>query len=195
MNAAPSEAALGLQLLQTDTQFARVPECDRLRWVWLGLRDGRRIARVVRKSFGNEPFAIAARCNVSVIESESDGGFGTTIVYADYAVKTARITLYTSAIRRLDALLVADKGCAWGIEHTAPIFLAHELYHHFDCLRGDRSLARRFRVQVLRAGSWVWRVGLSTLPEIAAGAFATELLRLHFHPKLLDALVTGKPVS
>lgn len=195
MNTAPSEAALGLQLLQTDTRFARIPQSDRLRWVGLGLRDGRRLARIVRRSFGDEPFAIAARCNVPVIESESDGGFGSTIVYADYAAKTARITLYTSAIRRLDALLAADTGFPWGIERTAPIFLAHELYHHFDCLRGHRSLARRFRLQVLRAGSWIWRMGLSTLPEIAAGAFAKELLQLHFHPKLLDALVTGRPVS
>lgn len=195
MSAPSSEAAFGLQLLQTDTLFARIPESDRLRWVCLALRDGRRLARVVRQGFGEEPFAIAAGCNVPVIESESDASFGSTIVYADYAVKTSTITLYMPAICQLDALLAADAGFPWGIEQTAPVFLAHELYHHFDCLRGERALARRFRLPVVRTGSWAWRAGLSTLPEIAAGAFAQQLLRLNFHPKLLDALVKGKVLS
>ena len=76
-----------------------------------------------------------------------------------------------------------------------PIFLAHELYHHFDCLRGSERLARRHTVEIFGIGDWHWTSGLTSLCEIAAGAFAQRLLGLPFHPKVLDLLLVGKTQS
>ena len=39
---------------------------------------------------------------------------------------------------------------------------------------------------LLTLARWRWTGGLTSLPEIAAGAFAQSLLGLAFHPKLLD---------
>jgi hypothetical protein len=47
----------------------------------------------------------------------------------------------------------------------------------------------------MKLGRWTWTAGLTTLPEIAAGAFAQQLLGLDFHPKLLDDLVTERSFS
>jgi CxxC motif-containing protein (DUF1111 family) len=47
----------------------------------------------------------------------------------------------------------------------------------------------------MKLGRWTWTAGLTTLPEIAAGAFAQQLLGLSFHPKLLDDLVTERSFS
>ncbi|HKQ25979.1 MAG TPA: hypothetical protein VJT81_16150 [Burkholderiales bacterium] len=113
------------------------------------------------------------------------------MIYAEYAVRPPSITLYAPAIRRLDALIVKQPRIDWGIEQTRPVFVAHELYHHFDLMRGKDALIRWHRVNMVKLGRWTWTVGLSTLPEIAAGAFAQQLLGLAFHPKLLDVLVTG----
>jgi hypothetical protein len=192
MTVATSDTVLGLTALSRDVQFHRVPEAQRGKLVDLALQDGRHLARQAGRQWGNDPFAIAARCQVPVIESHAEAGFGSTVIYAEYAVRPPSITLYTPAIRRLDALVARQPCFDWRIERTLPVFLAHELYHHFDCMRGREALIRRQRATILKLGRWTWTAGLSTLPEIAAGAFAQQLLGLGFHPKLLDALVTGR---
>ncbi len=189
MTVATTDTALGLAALCGDVQFHRIPETQRGELVEQALQDGRCLAQQTCQQWGNDPFVVAARCNVPIMESRTEAGFGSTVIYAEYAVSPPSITLYTPAIRRLDALFASQSHFDIGLEQTMPVFLAHELYHHLDCMRGKEALIRRHRVSILKLGRWTWTVGLSTLPEIAAGAFAQQLLGLSFHPKLLDLLL------
>ena len=184
-------SALGLLALSSDVQFLRIPDSQRRDLVERALQDGRCLAQRVCQRWGSDPLLIAGRCNLPILESDTEAGFGSTVIYAEYAVSPPSITLYAPAIRRLDALITMQSRIDWGIERTTPIFVAHELYHYFDLMRGKDALIRRHRVSMVKLGRWTWTVGLSTLPEIAAGAFAQQLLGLAFHPKLLDVLVTG----
>ena len=188
MTVPTTATALGLLALRSDVQFHRIPEAQRGQWVELALQDGRCLAQRACQQWGSDPSVIAGRCNLPIMESHTEAGFGSTEIYAEYAVSPPSITLYTPAIRRLDALITKQSRIDWGIERTTPIFLAHELYHHFDCMRGKDALICRHRVNIVKLGRWTWTVGLSTLPEIAAGAFAQQLLGLSFHPKILDFL-------
>ena len=182
--------ALALLQLREDPQYPRIPAGHHIALVEAALEDGRSLADRTRKLWGREPATIAARCDVPVVRSESDAGFGSVIVYAEYATRPRSITLYVPAILRLDKMMAQrGAGVCRGIGSTMPIFLAHELYHHFDCLRGSGRLSRRHAVKVFGVGSWHWTSGLSSLCEIAAGAFAQQLLDLPFHPKLLDLLL------
>jgi hypothetical protein len=176
---------LGLLQLQSDPQFPRIGPERREALVEAALADGRLLASNVGASLGPDPAFIAASCGVPVVDSEGEAGFGSTVVFAEYATRPPTITLYSPAIRRLDANIAG-----LGIFETRPIFLAHELYHHFDCTRSD-PLSRRHRVNIFRVGSWAWTSGLTSLAEIAAGAFAQELLGLSFHPKLLDRYIVS----
>jgi hypothetical protein len=187
-NAGPQ--ALGLLQLREDPQYPRIPVDRRVALVEAALEDGRSLADRTRKLWGRDPTAIAARCDVPVIRSKDDAGFGTVIVYADYVTRPPSIMLYLPAIFRLDTLIeeCGVQVCR-GIGSTTPIFLAHELYHYFDCLRGGGQLSRRHAVKIFSVGPWHWTSGLSSLSEIAAGAFAQALLGLPFHPKLLDLLL------
>lgn len=195
MTVPTSATALGFLALSGDVQFHRIPEAQRGQWVELALQDGRRLAQCAGQQWGSDPSVIAGRCNIPIVENHTEAGFGSTVIYAEYALSPPSITLYTPAIRRLDALIAKHSRFDWGIERTTPVFLAHELYHHFDCMRGRDALIRRHRVSIVKLGRWNWTAGLSTLPEIAAGAFAQQLLGLAFHPQLLDVLVTGRTVS
>ena len=177
--------ALGLLQLREDPQYRRIAPDRRAALVESALDDGRDMADRIREQWGQDPAAIAARCKVPVIRSADDAGFGSVIVHAEYVARPSSITLYVPAIRRLDRL-VAERDVPIG--SSLPIFLAHELYHHFDCLRGKARLSRRHAVRIFGVGSWHWTSGLSSLSEIAAGAFAQQLLGLPFHPKLLDFL-------
>ena len=181
--------ALGLLQLQADPQYPRIPPERRVALVEAALEDGRLLANRTRELWGKDPAIIAARCEIPVIASADSASFGSTIVYAEYATRPLSITLYLPAIRRLDRML-AQAGVqeCLGIGETRPIFVAHELYHHFDCTRDAEPLRRQHRVRIFGFGRWNWTSGLASLAEIAAGAFAQRLLGLSFHPKLLDLL-------
>ena len=182
--------SLGLLALSNDVQVRRIPDAQRSELVEQALHDGRCLAQRAYEQWGTDPSVIAGRCNLPIIESPTEAGFGSTVIYAEYAARPPCITLYAPAIRRLDMLIAKQSRIDWGIERTTPIFVAHELYHHFDLMRGKDALIRRHRINIVTLGRWTWNVGLSTLPEIAAGAFVQQLLGLPFHPKLFDVLLT-----
>ena len=179
---------LGLLQLSQDPQYHRIPADQHGALVEAALKDGHLLAECARDQWGDVPAVVAARCGVPIVRSEENAGFGSIVVYADYVSRPPCITLYLPAIRRLDQQLAKHSAQAADIGSTLTIFLAHELYHHFDCLRGA-SLACRHAVKIFGIGSWQWTSGLSSLCEIAAGAFAQRLLGLPFHPKLLDLLM------
>ena len=185
-----SAQALGLAQLREDLQYRRIPASRRGVLVEAALADGRALAERAISRWGCDPWVIASHCDLPVRRCGQDAGFGSTVVYAEYAARPAAITLYLPAIQALDRLL-ARQDWSCGGAGTLPMFLAHELYHHFDCERGTERLSRRHAIRIFSIGSWHWMSGLSSLCEIAAGAFAQQLLGLPFHPKYLDSLLRG----
>ena len=157
----------GRLILEGDPQFRRVPAGMVDALVSAALVDGAALARTMPE---RDPRRLAERFGLAVAEESAPGDFARTIVFADY--RPGRITLYRAALDHLSMLA--------GFEVT-PIFLAHELYHHLDQARAE-PLVRRHRIAILGP----WTTGLACLAEIAAGAFAQELLGLAEHPKGLD---------
>lgn len=179
----PHTFALAHGLLREDPQYARIPEADRDALVTMALAEGRTQAQAVRLRWGSDPDVIAGRCGVPVLDDDDGADYGTTVVFAEYFTRPARIVLHRPAIRRVDAVLDTQ---ALGGSTTRSVFLAHELFHHLDCTGPQPSLARRHRVTVLALGRWRWTAGLSSLAEIAAGAFAQQLLGLPVHPRFCE---------
>ena len=70
-------------------QFHRVPEAQRSELVEQALQDGRCLARQAANSGAPILRVIAGRCNVPIIESHTEAGFGSTVIYAEYAVSAA----------------------------------------------------------------------------------------------------------
>jgi hypothetical protein len=138
------------------------------------LAAGRAAAAELRARYGTgNPSEMAERLGIAVDEVEGDGGFGTVVVYADYMPRPPKVRLFMPAIAALDRRL-ADYPERLA-EGTKPVFLAHELFHHWEELHPDRALLRLYRDR--------------RLPELAAGAFAQELLGLKLHPERLDRLM------
>lgn len=186
--------ALGRLILGADLQAARIALEQRDRLVDTALSDGEAMARVAAARWGHDPDVIAQQIGLPVIDSPEEGGYGTTVVYAEYGGRPPRIVLYRAALARLDRQL-AHAGTAeqLGVTTARPVYLAHELYHHFDLARGEASIAQRSRVVLFALARFRWTSGISALAEIAAGAFAQRLLGLRFYPKLLDLLADYDP--
>jgi hypothetical protein len=181
--------ALGMLLLWEDPQFARIDAGSAAVLVEAALEDGRRLASVVRLTCGVAPAVLAERNAVRVVEVDEADDYGTTVVYAEYTERPLQIRLFLPAIRAFNRCLTdPELHRAIGLTDVAPVFLAHELYHHLDCLRDTDRLVARHRVPLLRLGPVHWTSGLTSLPEIAAGAFAQYLLGLRHHPKILDLI-------
>jgi hypothetical protein len=68
------------------------------------------------------------------------------------------------------------------------VFLAHELYHHLARSAATPPFSRAYRVTLLRLARWRWTSRVTSLEEIAAGAFAQALLGLRFHPRLIELI-------
>ena len=198
-HAADNARALCLLQLRADPQYRRIAQNRHVALVEAALDDGNALADTARQQWGQDPLAIASYCNVPVTCSELDASYGSVTVYAEYINRPPSIKLYLPAIRRLEEL-IAGSPIQLRLANTSAlsIFLAHELYHHFDCLRGEARLSRQHRVPILGIGKWVWTSGLESLAEIAAGAFAQRLLGLTFHPAIFDLLLAesqGEPAK
>jgi len=186
--------ALGYSLLERDAAFPRIPQHARHVLVDTALAEGDACAQRIKRNYGADPWAIADGLDVSVAESEADAGFGSVVVFAEYAARPPQITLYLAAIARMTRLLDALGPRAMvNAGSCTQVFLAHELYHHLARIGPQPPLSRRHRVRVLGFGRWVWSCGIASLEEIAAGAFAQGLLGLDVHPRLLDLLWTLQP--
>jgi len=183
---------IGRQLLAADALYNRVPVGERDACIAAALDRGTSLAMAVRDAWGTDPDAIAAGRGVPVVDTESSADFGTTIVFANYATRPLPgcIFLYRPAIARAEAVLARTQiAVAPRIGSARALYLAHELFHHFDGADGALPAARCHPVTLLAFGRWRWTSGLASLAEIAAGAFAQKLLGLRTHPHALDLLV------
>jgi len=180
---------LGRLMLAEDPLSRHVPvECAPA-LVDAALAEGRDRAEWAAHLCGEGPDALAAILGVPVVSADDDANFGTSIVFAQYVARPARITLYRSALARIDRVLALPEVHALlAMKSCTAAFLAHELYHHLDRTLPCGALSRRHRVSLIAFGRWHWRAALASLDEIAAGAFAQGLLGLTFHPRLLELL-------
>ncbi|MCW5621156.1 MAG: hypothetical protein KIS79_08635 [Burkholderiales bacterium] len=180
---------LAALILAEDPQAARLSARRAHELVDAALTDGVELAARVAQQWGHDPDQIAAAAGIEVIDVDGSNDYGSTRVYAEYLPRGSRVYLYRPALAAIDRHLCADGLAALlGVYAAREVFLAHELYHHFDLTRAAGPLASRHRVVLLTLGRWRWTSGLSSLAEIAAGAFAQSLLELRCHAKLLDVL-------
>jgi len=192
--ALPTPSDIGHRLLAEDPLHGRIPAAQHDHYIALAQDAGTRLATSVRDAWGDDPDVVAARRGVPVVDTTASADYGATVVFATYATRPApgRIFLYRAAIARADACLANDEVAgALGIRNARPVYLAHELFHHFDGANGAVPVARLHPVTLLAIGPWRWTGGVASLAEIAAGAFAQTLLGLHTHPRALDLLVQG----
>jgi hypothetical protein len=194
--AAATPEALALAMLEADPHARRLDRVTQLAAVTDALADGTNAVRALRGSFSDcSPQAIAHALGVPIESIDDDPMVGRLWRFAEYRERPARILLYARGLAPLDRV-VTDELAARLLGPATPrdVFIAHELFHHLETIREDTPIAQRYRPSLFRLGGWHWRTGIPALSEIAAGAFAQELLGLPCHPRVLD-LVARDAVS
>jgi len=183
------DEAITLGLLRGDPLYRYIVPGAARALVAAAMSEGRSRAAWMKNLYGRDVMKIAQRLSVPIHESDQEGGWSGTVVFAEYQSKPVSITLYRPAIDRVERLLREVGMDIWlRSADLQAVFIAHELYHHLDSSSMATALSRQHRVQLLRIGPWCWRGGLASLDEIGAGAFAQVLLDLPRHPRILDML-------
>jgi hypothetical protein len=193
---AATPEALALAMLEADPHARRLDPAKQLAAVSDALADGADTARALRERFLDlSPQGIAEALEVPIGSIDDDPMVGRLWRFAEYRERPARILLYARGLAPLDRVVTGELAeRLLGQATPRDVFIAHELFHHLETVREDTPIAQRYRPSLFRLGGWHWRTGIPALSEIAAGAFAQELLGLPCHPRVLD-LVARDAVS
>jgi hypothetical protein len=186
--AAASPEALALAMLEADPHAWRLDRATQLAAVSEALADGAAAARALRGRFPDfSPQAIADALEVPIETIDDDPMIGPLWRFAEYRERPPRILLYCRGLAPLDRLVIGELAARLlGQATPRDVFIAHELFHHLEAIRTDPPISQRYRPTLFRLGRWHWRTSIPALSEIAAGAFAQELLGLPCHPRVLD---------
>jgi hypothetical protein len=188
---AATPAVVSRQMLAEDAVAALLPAATLERLAGAALEQGVAVGLMLCARYpGCPPEGMAKALGVSVVDADEQPWAGPFFRHADYRSVPPEIRLFRPAIALLDGLLSrSGVGGRLGIACTAPVFVAHELYHHIEATGPEPPLARRHAVTRLRVGRFQLRAPVLVLPEIAAGACAQAMLGLQYHPALLDLVV------
>jgi hypothetical protein len=187
---AASPEALARQMLMQDPVAAPLALELQRHLVCVALEDGARIGAMLRsRHHGIAPQAIARALGVAIVDTAEQPWAGPLLRHADYRSRPPEIRLFRTALESLDLVLIQPGvGSVLGIHCAAPVFVAHELYHHVEATSNEPPLARRHAVTRLRIATRRLRAPVLMLSEIAAGACAQAMLTLPYHPAILDLI-------
>lgn len=174
------------QLLATDPLYRRIRLDQRGAAVDFGLGAGERVSRELMAQWGTtDPFALAQSLGIKISFTEGKSRVGSHVRFSEYRGKPPAITIYSESMDDVNgAIRENGLGAKLGISDITPIHVAHELYHHVELQKKPPPTAG-FRIPTLVVGPIRVDSGLVSLAEIAANAFAQELLGLRMYPSLL----------
>lgn len=177
-------------LTLAEDPFADKLSARRAEAIGFALGAGETAAAVIVPRYGRDPEAIAQALQVPVCRSDEAAMTGRAVRFSEYGNRPPSITLYTESLGATNRL-IREHGLAarLGLEDVAPVYLAHELYHHLEITRLTPGTAA-FRLTTHRLGPLTFRTGLPSLCEIGADRFATTVLGLRVPPKILHFIIT-----
>ena len=130
------------------------------------------------------PLAEKMGMQVKTLKVPTGGGI---VLFAQY-VQPDEITIFTDCVEKAAAL---EEKCGCALlkrEKLTDILLAHELFHAVEEQYEKEIYTRTEKVELWRK-PFSNRSGIVCLSEIAAMAFAAELLKLQVSPYMLDVLL------
>lgn len=149
---------------------------------------GREEARFLRMKYPEETAEeIAVLLGLKVLKRDTPAGGG-HVIFAQYE-EPDKITVYTDASERGSEILksgqVSDRIRSCPVKE---VLTAHELFHAIEYRKQSEIYTQTERVELWKK-PFSNRSRIRCLSEIAAMAFAGELLHLEYSPFLMDVLL------
>jgi hypothetical protein len=181
------DQALAYLELEKDIVFPHLSTPARLQYINHALRAGRGQAALYK---GMDVFHLANALGVRLVAESTQSVVAGVIFRSTYDFATRTITIYKSSIDQVYEVLSELLPKPWDGEQVLSLHIAHELFHHLEATHITPVHEQLPPVSTFRLGPiHVTRACSRQCGEIAAHAFARELLDLPFLPSAIDWLV------
>ncbi|MFZ5827362.1 MAG: hypothetical protein ACOY94_23935 [Bacillota bacterium] len=173
--------------LEQDVVFPHLTPARRAWYVEQALEIGRVQARPHR---GRPLGLLAQELGARVVRTDRENRIAGMEIRAEHDAGTGSITIYEPSITQVHRLLAQVLPEPWDRERVAELHIAHELFHHLESTRILPVHEELPPVVTFRLGRlWATRTRARRCREIAAHAFAKEVLGLPFLPNAVDWLM------
>lgn len=167
--------------------FAHLSPQERCWYLDRALAIGREQAGPYR---GRPVEPLAAELGATVVRTSRSNRIAGLTIRAEYDTETRTITLYEPSMLEVQAALAHTLPEPWSPAVVADMHIAHELFHHLESVRIRPVHEQLPPVVTFRLGRFLTtRTRARRCREIAAHAFARELLGLPFLPNAVDYLI------
>jgi hypothetical protein len=149
---------------------------------------GRQEAIALRNKYGSKSILeYAQQLGIKVTELE-DGDSKDYILFARFNSPN-KISIYMKNIRKAEELVKNQNlNLLFDGVKIEDVLIAHEMFHFIED-NNKEIYTRAAKIMLWRLGPIKYHSGLVALGEIAAMAFAKELLQLSYYPNLFDILL------
>lgn len=178
----------GLYAFKRDPLDKKINEDEKISIIKESIECGCMEARILKEKYGViDCCGYAEKLNIDIaeIEAHDDGSY---ILFAKFNDPN-KISVYMESVRKAETLVQSNdlKDLICGV-NIKDVLIAHEIFHFIESQKND-IYTKRKKIQLWKLGPIKYKSGLVVLGEIAAMAFAKELLQLDYSPHLFDVLL------
>lgn len=148
---------------------------------------GRQLARSVRQRMGKATVEEICKAYGARVIRQPQPQHTDQVLYAQFCLPDT-ITVFEHCLQTAERVGEESQIPVLTRSVLEPILLAHELYHLLES-KDKQLFAAQYRLRLWKVGPWKNDSPVHCLSELAAMAFAKELLQLSFFPFALDALL------
>ena len=125
--------------------------------------------------------------DLNIIIKDSEGA-DNYIMFACYNSPN-KITIFNSNVIKVEKLINEENlQDVLGYVDVEKVLIAHELFHHIE--ENDKDIfTRREKITLWKIGNYEYKSHMVALGEIAAMAFAKEMLGLSYNPYVFDVIM------
>lgn len=178
----------GLYAFRRDPLDKKISDEDKVSIINESIDCGCMEARMLREKYGEmDSSSYAEKLNIDILEVEAHDD-GSYILFAKFNDPN-KVSVYMESVRKAEALVQSNdlKNLICGV-NIKDVLIAHEMFHFIESQKND-IYTRNKKIQLWNLGPIKYKSGLVVLGEIAAMAFAKELLQLDYSPHLFDVLL------
>lgn len=179
-----TDEIMSLAELREDQYYKKIPE-DKIRYyVNESIKLGKEVANHILNTFGEKSvIEICEEKKLKLDKPEEEYDFEIVKLRGKYDSDEKTIILYDLSIKKLEKALIDSKvGLELSYDEIKEMQVAHELYHYLEDKEIGATCEKLENVRIFLTKKYP----VMKTSDIAAHIFCKELLKLPYHPKILD---------
>lgn len=178
----------GLYTFKRDPLNNKISNKEKIEMIDLANECGCQEAKILREKFGEKSCREYAKDLGLILSGTENGNSGDYILFAKFNAPD-KISICMDNVKKAEEIVKKENLNLLidGVE-IQDVLIAHEMFHFIEG-KHKEIYTRTKKIKLWELGPIKYNSGLVALGEIAAMAFAKELLQLTYYPNLFDILL------